>query len=219
MFHMGTGQRTWLAMAVATGLVMAGCGEDGDEPASSTTSSSTTSTTLDPSTPVALESSAGAPPELRAGLVTSPEGSDVVVTFEVPAGWYGSGGTEGFGIGKGLDEEIEDFADVGVFLHILDLSVDEAVQGFSQLEGLEAQAPEPATVDGRPGKSVEVAITADRVILEPIGIRADIPQGPAVVTFVDVDGQTVMISVQRWKSDADRAEAVAVVDSFDFAEA
>ena len=116
-----------------------------------------------------------------------------MVSFEVPAGWYGSGGTEGFGIGKGLDEEIEDFADVGVFVHVLDISADEAVRGFSRLEGLDARPPTVAMVDGRPGSSVEVAITADRVVLEPIGIRADIPRGPAV----DLAGSFLDLSSRR----------------------
>ena len=204
---------------IAAGVLalLAGLGGCGDDDERDVAESSTSTTEQESTTPtLAVED---VPSELPAGLVTTDEALQPAVTFEVPEGWYGHQNDTGFGLGKGLDTEAQDFADVGVFMALLERPVADAVSGFTGIAELEAGASSEVSIDGHDGARVEVTVTGDRAVLEPIGLMADTPQGGAVVTFLDVDGQTVMIVVQRWASDADKAEGQAVVDTFDFSTA
>jgi hypothetical protein len=92
----------------------------------------------------------GAPAPLAPGTVSSPEGFEPALTFDVPDGWYGGGDGSGFGIGQGLNEAEQRFGGGGIQVEVLQMPVDEAAQRFAKVKGIDAGKPATAEVDGRP---------------------------------------------------------------------
>jgi hypothetical protein len=188
----------------------AGCGGDNNEP------DATAGTTQSAAGVAVLPSVSGPPAKLEPGRYRTGDGFRPRITFTLPVGWYGSQGSEGLGIGKGLDTVVEDFEEVGIFVHLVNLTVAQATSRFEKLQPLVIESAKRSQLGGASGRKYIVSIPGEHVILEPLGVFADIPGGDAEVTFLNVRGETLMISLQRWNSDAARVEGDRVVQSFTF---
>jgi hypothetical protein len=216
----------WIVVIASVLALVGGCGgEDEAAPPMTTeteatseaaTTTSQTTTQADPNSPVELELLALPPPELRPGLVKTSGNFEPTVVFRAPEGWNGTQDSEGFGIGKGVNVEAEEFDRASIYVWLADLPLAKAAAKFETLPELTIVSEEPSRVGGYPGRTYEIVVFGEHVILEPLGIPgADIPRGKHQPTLLSVRGQTLLITLSG-VTDLDRAEAEQVLRSFRF---
>lgn len=212
-----------VSIVVALGV---GCGGDDRATAPSTTSAPATSQATstapnpdatNPSAPAELQYLAFPPPPLRPGLVTTTkEFGEPTVVFRVPRGWNGAEDVALFGIGKGVDLEAEDFDRASIYVQRMNLPFAQATAKLTALPGLKVLSEMPAPrVGGFGGRTYEINVPGEPVVLEPVGIRDELRRGKGKLTVYNVRGIALKIDV-RGDTDADRAEAERVLHSFRF---
>ena len=218
-------QLRWVVVMSSIAALGGGCGEDEAAPPTTTETAATsesaattsqTTTEADPDSPTELEYLALPPPKLRAGLVKTSAPFELTIVFRVPEGWNGTQDTDGFGIGKGVDVEAEEFDRASIYVWLIDVPFAKATAKFEKLRGLKILSQRPARFGGFTGRTYEIVVAGKHVLLEPLGLSSvDIPPGKGQPMLLNVRGRTLMISLTG-VSDADHAEAERVLPSFRF---
>lgn len=227
---------TWVAVIVALGLSY-GCSGAAPTalpttvvtvaaPASPTTvvPSATSQPTLSASPTTTQEAGvkilprlAGAPQPLEGAYETSPS-LPLHLSFTVPTGWYGAQWeNSGVVLGQGIDLVREDFVDGGIGLDILPMSMEEAVEAFQNIEGVDAGQPEMTELGGYPAVTFH-PFAKEHVELEnALGAAIDIgpDKAPGHVVFVEVEGTTAIVRIGVAHEEA-RSAIYQVLESFQF---
>ena len=119
------------------------------------------------------------------------------MSITLPKGWYGGGSANEFGVGQGLDEVEQRFADAGMSVAVIEMAYDEAVAAIGDLDGLTSdREPTTQSLAGFDSTTFYVHAEGDHVVLDPIAPGADITQGTAQVIFIDAGGSTIMIRTE-----------------------
>jgi hypothetical protein len=127
----------------------------------------------------------------------TPDGFEPVVSVTIPDGWYGGAYASGFTVGQGIDDAQQRYADVGLYLDVIDLPYEEAVVGVGQLSGLvEDAAPTSTEIDGHPATTFHVHAEGDHVVLDAIAPGLDIIAEAGPLTLIDVDGTTILVRTE-----------------------
>ena len=205
-------RRRPLALA-ATALILASCGGD---PRPSPTASTTTPAATITSPAASAQIPGGLPAPLPPGTVASPDGFEPPLTFIVPEGWYGSGDSFGFGLGKGIDDAEQRFDEAGIQVEVLAMAMDEATSLFAAVEGIVAGEPTSETIDGRPATRFQARPVGDAVGLEALGTGADINEWSSEQVFVDLGDGTLFIRTEIFEGGAE-SEIADVLASMTFA--
>lgn len=214
---------TWAALIAVLGLTY-GCAPAPMAIQTAVVSTATTQVTLTPSPATIQEAPVnilprvyGPPKPLDPGTYQTDPSFPLPISFTVPAGWYGGQGNTGFGIGQGLDTVRQDFRDGGLYLDVLAMPLEKAVEAFQNVEGMDAGQPQTTELAGYPGV-VFYPIAQQQVLLEDaLGIPIDILPNPDPdpVIFVDVEGTTVIFRTAAFNEEGRRA-VDQVLESFQF---
>lgn len=159
----------------------------------------------------------GPPKQLNPGTYQTDPSFPLLVSFTVPAGWYGGQGDTGFGIGQGIDTVRQDFRDGGIYFDVLAMPLEKAVEAFQNVEEMDAGQPQSTELAGYPGVMF-YPIAQRQVLLEDaLGIPIDILPNPDPdpVIFLDVEGTTVIIRTGAYNEEGRRA-VDQVLESFQF---
>lgn len=213
-------QAATLAVAAVVATGCSGGGSTSSSPPSRTPGASATGASASVASPQVFSevpNTGGAPAALAPGTVSSPEGFEPALTFDVPDGWYGGGDVGGFGIGQGLNEAEQRFAGGGIQVEVLQMPVDEAAQRFAKVKGIDAGKPTTAEVDGRPATVFSGHPTDGAVGLDALGTSADVNEFSEQQIFVDLRDQTLLIRTEVSEPTADD-EIASVLQSLRFAE-
>lgn len=207
--------RSITELVVTAGLVLACAGTP-------VGTGSLTPASVDPSAPTTPSESPGAariptvagpPRPLDAGAYLSPEGFEPVLTLTVPDGWFGGGGSSGWGVGQGLNEVEQRYEDVGLEVALVPTPYEEAVAAFEEVDGLIRQGERSVgDFGGWKSTTFESHAAAEPVLIDEIAPGADIGRFAYRQIFVDADGSTLFIRTELFDQAA-KPELESVLDS------
>ena len=199
-------------------VLFAACAPTAPSTASATTPAETTAPTTpaatttptetpppSPSGEARLPSGGGRPKPLAPGTYLSPNSFAPVMTVTVPDGWYGVGGTRGFGVGQGLDEVNQRFRDVELYVDVIDMPFGDAVAAFQAIEAnWDIDELTPDTIDGREAVTFHAQALGAPVLLEDaLGVGIDIGVAEGQQTFVDVGSATILVRTAIYEEAAE----------------
>jgi hypothetical protein len=193
------------------GLVLTACIQPitqspSERPRSEPAAATATASPLNTPGEARLPTVAGPPQPLDPGTYLTPEGFAPPVSITVPVGWYGGAGSTGFFVGQGLDEVNQRFADVGLYLDVVQLDYDAAIAAFREIEGVVIQAePETGTIGGHEATTFEASTEGGQALLDPIAPGIDLTAAAYQQIFVDVGGTTVLIRTEVFNEAAQPA--------------
>ena len=160
-----------------------------------------------------IPSVAGPPRPLDADTYLSPEGFEPVLTVTVPDGWFGGGGSSGWGVGQGLNEVEQRYDAVGLEIGVIPTPYDDAVAAFRQVDGLIRQGePSVGELAGWESTTFESHAAGEPVLIDEIAPGADIGRFSYRQIFVDADGSTLLIRTELFDQ-AFKPELESVLDS------
>jgi hypothetical protein len=215
--------RSWILVGISVAIATAGCGSPASTVSSVTPAAGSPTAGASPTATASAAPSAvsevplGPPAPLQAGSVTSPAGFEPLLTFDLPAGWYGSGGDGGFAIGKGINEAEGRFDQAGLQFEVLDMPIDDATMIFAAIDGLVVDQPAVAEVAGHEASIFAARPVAGNVGLDALGTRADVNEWSAQQVFVDLGASTLLIRTELPRAGAE-AELADVLASLDIAD-
>jgi hypothetical protein len=144
-----------------------------------------------------IPSVAGAPRPLAADTYLSPEGFAPALAVTVPDGWFGGGGSSGWGVGQGLNEVEQRYEAVGLEVGVIPTPYDDAVAAFRQIDGLIRQGePSVGKLAGWESTTFESHAAGEPVLIDEVAPGADIGRFSYRQIFVDADGSTLFIRTE-----------------------
>jgi hypothetical protein len=208
--------RSITELVVTAGLVLACTGTPvatGSVTPASVDSSAPTTTPRESHGMARIPSVAGPPRPLDADTYLSPEGFEPVLTVTVPDGWFGGGGSSGWGVGHGLNEVEQRYEAVGLEVGVIPTPYHDAVAAFRQVDGLTRQGqPSVGELAGWESTTFESHAAGEPVLIDEVAPGADIGRFSYRQIFVDADGSTMFIRTEVFEQ-ASKPELELVLDS------
>ena len=120
-----------------------------------------------------------------------------MTTFTVDQGWYGSGSSSEWAVGKGLNRAEQRFGPAGVMVSPLSLRYATAVARFKALTTVDAGPATPVQIGGYPGVSFRAKVEGEHALLPGIAPGLDVVKSPGgQQIFLNVRGKTLLFRIE-----------------------